>query len=106
LRVLLPPLRELVLREPELRELVLRAVPDRLAAPLRELDPPDDRDDVDRELVDRDVLAVPDFRARVVAPFFAAVLRFAVARLRVAAPFFAAAERDFAELPPRTLLSS
>jgi hypothetical protein len=26
--------------------------------------------------------------------------------LRVAAPFFAAAERDFALLPPRTLLSS
>jgi hypothetical protein len=98
-----PPLRELLLPLP-LRELLDRE------PPLRELldrdDPPDERDDVERELLLRDELDVPDLRARVEAPFFAAVLRLAAARLRVAAPFLAAAERDFDELPPLTLLSS
>ncbi len=101
-----PPLRDELDRDDELlRDELLRAEPDRVDPPLREPDPLE-RDDVDREPLDRDELDVPDLRARVVAPFFAAALRLAVARLRVAAPFFAAAERDFDELPPRTLLSS
>jgi hypothetical protein len=78
-------------REPPLRELLLRELP------------PDERDELDRELL---LLDVPDLRARVVAALRAAVLRLADSRLRVAAPFFAAAERDFELLPPRTLLSS
>jgi hypothetical protein len=99
-----PPEREPPERDDPLeRELLL-------PLPLRELldreDPPDERDEVERELLLRAVLDEPDLRARVVAPFFAAVLRLVAARLRVAAPFFAAAERDFDELPPRTLLSS
>jgi len=72
----------------------------------REREPPDERDEVDREPELRELLDVPDLRARVVAALRAAVLRFVASRLRVAAPFFAAAERDFELVPPRTLLSS
>ena len=105
-----PPLRDELLRDELLRDELLRDAPDRDDPPLRELEPLDrddvDREPVDREPLDRDELDVPDLRARVAAAFFAAALRLADDVLRVAAPFFAAAERDFDELPPRTLLSS
>jgi hypothetical protein len=101
-----PPERDPPEREPPLRELLLRELLLR-EPPLRELPPLDERDELLRDellLLRDDPEAV--LRARVAAPFCADVLRLAAARLRVAAPFFAAAERDFALLPPRTLLSS
>jgi hypothetical protein len=89
-------------RVPLDRELELRELPplERELPPLeRELPP------LERELLLREVLDVVDLRARVAAPFFAAVLRLAASRLRVPAAFFAAAERD-ALGPPRARSSS
>ena len=98
----MPPERDPPEREPDERE-----PPERDAV---ERDPPE-RDEVDREELERVELErdepEPLALARVVAAFFAAVLRLAAARLRVAAAFFAAAARDFdvEPPPPRALFS-
>jgi hypothetical protein len=90
-----PPLRDPVLREPPLREPLLRDDPelrDVREPPLLVL-----RDVVLREVVLREplllVLRVPELRARVAAPFFAAWLRLVEVRLRVVAALRAACVR-------------